>query len=151
MNKITSLSRREFLKTTGLAGSGLLLGLAGVPSASATGSRPFGLPPFISIEPDGSIHIGMPGSEMGQGIHTTLASVLADELEIRMDQITSLETIHHPAFNNQPMKYFTSGVLDTQMTGGSITLLAFFGQFRKMGAAAREMLRLAAAERTIRL
>ncbi|GIS91479.1 MAG: hypothetical protein CM1200mP20_15200 [Pseudomonadota bacterium] len=44
------------------------------------------------------------------------------------------------------MKYFTSGVLDTQMTGGSITLLAFFGQFRKMGAAAREMLRLAAAE-----
>ena len=80
MNKITSLSRREFLKTTGLAGSGLLLGLAGAPSASATGSRPFGLPPFISIEPDGSIHIGMPASEMGQGIQSTLASVLADEL-----------------------------------------------------------------------
>ena len=146
MNKITSLSRREFLKTTGLAGSGLLLGLSGTTLVSTADSGTFGLPPFISIEPDGSIHIGMPGSEMGQGIHTTLASVLADELEIRMDQITSLETIHHPAFNNQPMKYFTSGVLDTQMTGGSITLLAFFGQFRKMGAAAREMLRLAAAE-----
>ena len=146
MNTITSLSRRQFLKNTGLAGSGLLLGLAGTSSTIAAESGNFELPPFVSIQPDGSIRIGMPCSEMGQGIHTTLASVLADELEITIDQISSLETIHHPAFRNEPIKYLTSGVMDIQMTGGSVSLIAFYGSFRKMGATAREMLRGAAAE-----
>jgi len=146
MNTITNLSRRQFLKNTGLAGSGLLLGLAGTPSTIAAESDVFELPPFVSIQPDGNIRIGMPCSEMGQGIHTSLASLLAEELEISMDQITSLETIHHPAFRNEPIKLLTGGVMDYQMTGGSVSLVGFYGPFRKMGATAREMLRGAAAE-----
>ncbi len=148
MSTINNLSRRDFLKTTGLAGGGLLLGLADAVSVQgATEGSTFELPPFVSIFPDGSIHVGMPASEMGQGIHTGLGALLAEELEIEMDQITSMKTIHHPAFRNGPVSYLTGGVLNMQITGGSLSMYAFYGAFRKMGATAREMLRSAAAER----
>ena len=148
MSTITKLSRRDFLKTTGFAGGGLLLGLTGTAAAAGAAEHTaFELPPFVSILPDGAIQVGMPASEMGQGIHTGLAALLAEELKIEMDQITSMETIHHPVFRNGPVSYLTSGVLNTQITGGSLSMYAFYGAFRKMGATAREMLRGAAAER----
>lgn len=146
MNTILNLSRREFLKTTGLASGGLLLTLSGVPLTASAGTGSFDLAPYVNILADGSISLGVPSSEMGQGVHTSLATILAEELEIEMDQVSSVKTIHHPAFVNPIMKELSGGVLVGQMTGGSFSVAAFYLPLRKMGATAREMLRAAAAE-----
>ena len=51
------------------------------------------LPPYLRIASDGGIHLGVPSSEMGQGIHTTLAMLVAEELEVEMEQIQHIETL----------------------------------------------------------
>jgi len=146
MNTILNLSRREFLKTTGLASGGLLLSLSGVPLTANAGTGSFDLAPYINIMADGSISLGVPSSELGQGVHTSLATILAEELEIEMDQVSSVKTIHHPAFKNPMIKELSGGVMHTQTTGGSWSVAGFYVPLRKMGATAREMLRAAAAE-----
>ena len=82
---------------------------------------------------------------MGQGIHTTLAMLLAEELEVEMDQIRHIETLHHPDFKHPTFSEWTNSALNAQMTGGSVSIRAWHQPFRKLGATARELLRSAAA------
>ena len=91
--KIVQLNRREFLKSSALTGGGLALGLSGLPKLAQAGTGS-ALPPYLRIAPDGGIHLGVPSAEMGQGIHTTLAMLLAEELEVEMSQIHHIETLH---------------------------------------------------------
>ena len=143
MNTV-QLNRRDFLKTSALAGGGLALGLSGFTELvqAATGSA---LPPYLRIAPDGGIHLGVPSAEMGQGTHTTLAMLLAEELEVEMSQIRHVETIHHPDFKHPTFREWTNSVANFQMTGGSVSIRAWHQPFRKLGATARELLRSAAA------
>ena len=67
--KIVQLNRRDFLKYSALMGSGLTLGLSGF-TKLATADTGSALPPYLRIAPDGSIYLGVPSSEMGQGSHT---------------------------------------------------------------------------------
>ena len=96
--KVIKLNRRDFLKSSALAGGGLILGFSGLPRLVQAGHRELALMPYMRIASDGGIHLGVPSSEMGQGTHTTLAMLLAEELEVEMEQIRKIETLHHPDF-----------------------------------------------------
>ncbi|MDW8205107.1 MAG: xanthine dehydrogenase family protein molybdopterin-binding subunit [Cytophagales bacterium] len=133
-----TIPRREFLKTTGVAGSALALGflfvdqkpvLAKVADGSSTE-----ITPFISIEPSGKIVLVNPRPDMGQGTFHTIPSLIAEELEVEMSQITVI-----PSDGNR--KY------GAQQSGGSSSVRTSWKPMREAGAAARLMLIQAAAKR----
>ncbi len=84
-----SVSRREFLKRS-LSGAGLAIAVSitpfGTKILNASGSDAGKLASFkptawFEITPDNRVVVTVPSSEMGQGIHTALPMILADELE----------------------------------------------------------------------
>lgn len=131
-----ALSRRQLLIGASLTGAGLVIGLRPQPSAAAT--QPFAPNAFIRIPPEGKIAFIMPSVEMGQGIYTAVAMMLAEELEVGLDQVV-LE--HAPA----DPKHYANPLLGDQITGGSFAIRGVYEQMRKAGAAARIMLVRAAA------
>ena len=118
---IFHLNRREFLKSSALAGGGLILGLSGLPKLAQAGGE-LAMPSYLRIAPDGGIHLGVPSAEMGQGIHTTLAMLLAEELEVEMSQIHHIETLHHPDFKHPTFREWTNSAANFQITGGSVSI-----------------------------
>ncbi|MCZ3380548.1 xanthine dehydrogenase family protein molybdopterin-binding subunit [Rhizobium sp. AG207R] len=147
------MSRRKFIA----GASALVMGFAfdrparamvpadaavGAGAADAIGSGFEGFVPdgFIRISTDGRIVLVVPGSEMGQGIATTEAMLLAEELEVALEQV---EVALAPA----DAKAYDQSILHNQITGGSTSVRAFFTPLRQAGAAARLMLVSAAAER----
>ena len=142
---IFHLNRREFLKSSSLAGGGLILGLSTFPKLAQAGGE-LAMPPYLRIDQDGGIHLGVPSSEMGQGTHTTLAMLVAEELEVEMEHIQHIETLHHPDFKNGYLKTLAPK-FNFQTTGGSSSIQAWHQPFRKLGATARELLRTAAANK----
>ena len=132
---IFHLNRREFLKSSSLAGGGLILGLSTFPKLAQAGGE-LAMPPYLRIDQDGGIHLGVPSSEMGQGTHTTLAMLVAEELEVEMEHIQHIETLHHPDFKNGYLKTLAPK-FNFQTTGGSSSIQAWHQPFRKLGATAR--------------
>ncbi|AUX75678.1 xanthine dehydrogenase family protein molybdopterin-binding subunit [Sinorhizobium fredii] len=130
------VSRRHFLIGASLTGAGLVIGLQ--PSPSSAAAEAFEPNAFIRIPADGKIVFVMPSVEMGQGIYTSVAMLLAEELEVTLDQV---ELEHAPA---DPTRY-ANPLLGDQITGGSIAIRAVYEPMRKAGAAARIMLVNAAA------
>ncbi|MCV9966425.1 molybdopterin-dependent oxidoreductase [Pararhizobium sp. BT-229] len=130
------ISRRHFLIGVSLTGAGLVIGLQ--PSPSSAAAEAFEPNAFIRIPAEGKIVFVMPSAEMGQGIYTSVAMLLAEELEVPLDQVT-LE--HAPA---DPGRY-SNPLLGDQITGGSLAIRAVYEQMRKAGATARVMLVNAAA------
>jgi len=92
---------------------------------------------WVRIAPDNSITLVASQSEMGQGITTTLASALADELGISLKLVSIEFAGYDPAYRD-PLYNF-------MFTGNSQGISSFYEMMRKMGAAAREMLVSAAA------
>lgn len=125
-----SVSRRHFLIGASLTGAGLVIGLRPSPSYAAEAFEPNA---FIRIPAEGKIVLVMPSVEMGQGIYTSVAMLLAEELEVPLDHVV-LE--HAPA---DPTLY-SNPLLGDQITGGSLAIRAVYDQMRKAGAAARIML-----------
>lgn len=130
------LSRRHFLIGASLTGAGLVIGLQ--PSPSSAAAEAFEPNAFIRIPAEGKVVFVMPSVEMGQGIYTSVAMLLAEELEVSLDQV---ELEHAPA---DPTRY-ANPLLGDQITGGSIAIRAVYEPMRKAGAAARIMLVNAAA------
>src|SRR6267378_1346638 len=86
------LDRRGFLKAGAAAVGGfvinLALPLAPRPAGAATPASPIFAPnAFISIDRQGAVTLVMPMVEMGQGIYTAMAMLLAEELEVGLDQV----------------------------------------------------------------
>ena len=137
----TSISRRTFLKATGLtiAVSVTPLG-ARLLNASGKEEALSGFKPNIwfEIKPDNRVAITVGASEMGQGAHTALAMIIADELEADWKQI---KVSHGPA-----AKEFKNPIWDDQITVGSASVRGFYEPLRKAGASGRAMLIKAAAE-----
>jgi isoquinoline 1-oxidoreductase beta subunit len=139
----TLISRREFLKTT-LAGAGLTLAASITPfgsrllSAQEVKKGLFNPNVWIRITPDNVVTIVVNKSEMGQGVLTSLPMIAADELEADWKQVRFLEA---PGGN----KYIDPN-WGMQLTGGSTSIRHMFEPLRKAGAAARQMLRTAAAQ-----
>ncbi|MGV2140001.1 molybdopterin cofactor-binding domain-containing protein [Agrobacterium sp. 16-2014-1-2a] len=114
------------------------LGQAGALDASATGFDGFVPDGFIRVGADGQIVLVIPSAEMGQGIATTQAMLLAEELEVGLDQVEVALAPADPTAYNQ-------SILKGQITGGSTSVRAFYLPLRQAGAAARTMLINAAA------
>jgi isoquinoline 1-oxidoreductase beta subunit len=92
---------------------------------------------FVRIGADGRIVLIMPSAEMGQGIYTAEAMLIAEELEVGLDQ---LEVVAAPV-----SVLYTQPLFKAQMTGGSTSIRGFWLPLRQAGAAARMMLTAAAA------
>ena len=133
-----TLSRRVFL-----SGAGALVVAANLPAGSrmaraATGD--FAPNAFIRISEDGRIALIMRDVEMGQGIWTGASMLLAEELEVGLDQVT-------PEFAPPNEKLYASPLLQMQATGGSTSMRGDWDEFRKIAAVTRAVLVQAAARR----
>src|SRR4030095_6436973 len=94
---------------------------------------------WIAISSDGSVTLQCAHSEMGQGILTTFAAILADELAADW---TGDKVVAPP-----PAAPYRHPTYDWQFTGNSESIRTYHALLRKMGAAAREMLIAAAGAR----
>src|ERR1700730_9792892 len=145
--KISDGVSRRALLTGGLAGGFLLAfhlpvrALAPTepvqPPDDTTGK--FAPNAFIRIDEAGKTTLVMPQVEMGQGIYTGVAMVLAEELDA---DYSSIVLEHAPA--NE--KLYANPAFGIQATGGSTSLRAFWKPLRAAGATARAMLVQAAAQ-----
>jgi isoquinoline 1-oxidoreductase beta subunit len=145
--KMSDTVSRRTLLTGGLAG-GFLLAFH-LPLRALTPNEPaqppdvtdgkFAPNAFIRIDAAGHTTLVMPQVEMGQGIYTGVAMILAEELDADLKQVT-LE--HAPA--NE--KLYANPAFGIQATGGSTSVRAFWTPLRNAGASARAMLVQAAAQ-----
>jgi isoquinoline 1-oxidoreductase beta subunit len=144
MAKKFDAARRSFLKIGMAVGGGLLLGvrLAGTAAAADDEVREgviFAPNAWVRIGSDDSITVIIDRSEMGQGVLTSLAMLVAEELEVPLDRVRTEFAPAAPAYINK-----LSGV---QSTGGSTSIRNGWEPLREAGATAREMLIAAAAEK----
>lgn len=95
---------------------------------------------FVRIDPAGEISLLIPNIEMGQGIHTAEAMLIAEELEVGLDQVRVLPAPPNEELYKQPL-------LQSQTTGGSTSIRSTWGPLREAGAVARTLLVGAAAQR----
>jgi isoquinoline 1-oxidoreductase beta subunit len=138
-------SRRSFLKLAGVAGGGLLLGmrlpgLARGADAGADAPADFAPNAFLRIDPKGTITLIMAHTEVGQGIYTSSAMLMGEELEVGLDQIAV-----EPA--PPDIAKYMDPILYDQATGGSASTRADWKRLREAAATARVMLVAAAAAR----
>ena len=133
------LSRREFMKATGVAGGGLMLGIGAVPAGAQEAKRMV-YPPsaFVRIAPDGRTTVMVNRLEFGQGVSTALPMLIAEELDCEWDKVRAelapaAEVYADPNFG-------------IQYTGGSSSVASSWKQYRVIGASARGMLIAAAAQ-----
>ena len=109
-------------------------------AAAADGNPAFAPNAFIRIDADGLVRLVMPNVEMGQGIYTGACMMLAEELDVGMDQIR----VEHAPPNEE---LYSMPLLGGQITGGSTSTRGHWGVLREAGAVARSMLVAAAAQR----
>lgn len=135
MGEIQRVSRREFLRRTGLAGGGLVLGLsiASWPGDDARGAEAFQPNVFVAVGEDGRVRIWVSRSEMGQGTRTGMPMILAEELEVALDDVEVVQADGDEKYGHQ-------------LTGGSLSVRLMWDPLRRAGATARELLIQAAAE-----
>jgi isoquinoline 1-oxidoreductase beta subunit len=131
-----ALNRRSFLQVTATASGGLLLGTWLEPTFAAAspalGNDPFVPNAFIRITADGSVTIIAKNPEIGQGVKTSLPMTIAEELDVRWEDVTIEQGDLNPAYGGQ-------------VAGGSTGTPTNWEPLRRAGAAARQMLVAAAA------
>ncbi len=139
---LVNASRRRFIKSSAIAGGGLIIGF----SLNGCSSGPPPLQPmagafepnaFLQITPENMIRFYCPRDEMGQGVTTGLTTLIAEELDVVPGTIDIALAGPHSDYNNPNM-----GV---QATGGSNSLKAHYLQLRQVGANVRAVLLEAAA------
>jgi isoquinoline 1-oxidoreductase subunit beta len=143
----TAMSRRAFLQSTGLLLGFALTGASTESVFAAPASQvvenevtgTFAPNGFIRINPTGAVTLVMPMAEMGQGVYTALSMLLAEELEVKLDQI---QLQHAPA--NDAL--YANSFLHIQTTGASASVRAFWTPLRQAGAVGRNLLIAAAAK-----
>jgi len=139
------VSRRELLFAGAAAGGGLLLGwrVDARPRiiAAAAQATPSAFAPnaFIRIGRDGRVTMVIGQVEMGQGTYTSLPMLLAEELEVGLEQV---QVEHAPPDD----KLYANPLVGFQMTGASTSVKELYEPMRRAGAAARSMLVAAAAQ-----
>jgi isoquinoline 1-oxidoreductase subunit beta len=133
-----TLSRRDVL----VSGAGLLIAFH-VPrkGRAAQTDKKSSVDPnaFVRVAPGESVTVLLAHSEMGQGIWTSLAMLIAEELDCDWSKVRVEHAPAAPAYAHT--------VYGIQMTGGSTTTMSEFDRYRTVGAMAREMLVRAAADR----
>ena len=137
-------TRRDFLKGSAAATGALVIGFTlpmtsrfAQAAAAATSGAGFAPNAFLRIAPSGQVTVICGLSEMGQGVHMGIASLVAEELDadwksVKLEQAPVDKAYINPLFG-------------MQATGGSTAIRGHYEPMRKAGAAAREMLVTAAA------
>ena len=137
MEKI-EMKRRDFVKIFGLATGGLLLGCNVSADKVVVNTLENGISfvpnLFIQLQKDGTVTIVVARSEMGQGIRTSMASAIAEDLEADWKYVTVQQATGDAKFGNQN-------------TDGSRSIRTLLKPMRKMGAMARSILEQAAAKK----
>ncbi len=143
--KTSDLVSRRTLLTGGLAGGFLLAFHLPVRAVNEPVQPPdatdgkFAPNAFIRIDAAGHTTLVMPQVEMGQGVYTSIAMILAEELDADLRQIT----LQHAPPND---KLYGNPTFGLQVTGNSNSIRAFWKPLRNAGASARAMLVQAAAQ-----
>jgi isoquinoline 1-oxidoreductase subunit beta len=143
-----AMSRRAFMHGAGLVLGFALTATSARPVFAADGTRilqgevtaTFAPNGFIRINPTGAVTLIMPMIEMGQGVYTALPMLLAEELEVRLDQVELQHAPPNPAL-------YANSLIGIQNTGGSASVRAFWTPLRQAGAVGRNLLIAAAARR----
>lgn len=138
-----TVSRRDFLQATAGSAAGLLLSFY-VPQGVRAAPKEAQPPPlspnaFVRVATDESVTVLLAHSEMGQGIWTGLAMLIAEELECDWSKVRSEHAPAAPVYGHPVMQF--------QMTGGSSSTNSEFDRYRTVGAMAKDMLLRAAAAR----
>jgi isoquinoline 1-oxidoreductase subunit beta len=171
--------KRRTLILSGLAGAGaLLVGWGVMPARSRLGKGELLLPQsgevalngWIKIAQDGSILMAMPRSEMGQGIHTALPMLVAEELDVPLSQVRIVQAGMDAIYGNVSMfvaslpfhpnqdgsmlvntgEWMTGKLareLGVIVTGGSSSVADAWGSVRLAAATARAQLAQAASSK----
>ena len=139
-----TVSRRDFVVVLTATGGGLMLGwrVGGRPGVeTAVAATPPGFAPnaFIRIGRDGRVTVIVGQAEMGQGTYTAFPMLVAEELEVGLDQVQ----IEHALPDD---KLYANPLVGFQMTGASSSVKFLYEPMRRAGAAARSMLVAAAAQ-----
>ncbi|WP_411030783.1 molybdopterin cofactor-binding domain-containing protein [Spongiimicrobium sp. 3-5] len=134
-------SRRSFIRTSSLAGGGLLIGFNLFNACKPQAAPPIDISQlnfndfnaFIKIADNGAVTIFSPNPEIGQGVKTSMPMIIAEELDVAWENV-----------------YVAQGILDTnnytrQVAGGSQSIRFGWDALRQTGATARQMLVNAAA------
>ena len=135
----TTLSRRNFLKSATSAGAVLAIGFDPRGALASTAEIGGNLTPFVKISHDGNVTAIIKHFEGGQGTATGLSALIAEELNMSLQDMTFEMA---PADNARYANLF----FGSQGTGGSTAMANSFMQYRTAAAAAREMLIAAAGE-----
>lgn len=172
MSRLGRYTRRAFLVTSAAVAGGVAFGVwkaREVPPNPLTPAEGTALNPWLVIDGEG-VTVVVPRAEMGQGVRTTLAALVAEELDA---DFAAIRVIHGPpaqAYYNgalieaglpYPAYALTDRqrwigaqmavlpkLLSLQVTGGSTSTVDAFEKMRLAGATARETLKLAAAARS---
>jgi isoquinoline 1-oxidoreductase beta subunit len=142
--KISGEVSRRALLTGGLAGGFLFAFHLPVRAVNEPVQPPdvtdgkFAPNAFIRIDNAGKTTLVMPQVEMGQGVYTAVAMILAEELDADFAQLT----LEHAPPND---KLYGNPTFGLQVTGNSNSIRAFWKPLREAGAGARAMLVQAAA------
>jgi isoquinoline 1-oxidoreductase subunit beta len=141
MNHMPKIDRRSFLVGTAAVGGGLSLGLRLPFAPDTANAAAMGVPEinaWVVVRPDDSVVIRIARSEMGQGSLTGLAQLVAEELDCDWSKVT---TEYPTPGENVARKRIWGDYAST----GSRSIRESHEYVRKGGAAAREMLKQAAA------
>ena len=137
----TTYNRRSFLKTTALAGGGMMIGfswLTGCQPAPEAGleipKEWFEINSFLKIGENGVVTIMSPNPEFGQNVKTAMPMIVAEELDVDWKNVI----VEQAPFNTD--------LYTRQMAGGSQSIRQGWQGLRMAGATARQMLREAAAQ-----
>ena len=138
----TSIGRRSFLKTTTLAGGGLILNFCWLASCQSVSEEDIRNPPkewfdfngYLKIGDNGQVTIMSPNPEGGQNVKTSMPMIVAEELDIDWKNVI----VEQASLNTD--------LYSRQFIGGSNAIRTSWKGLRMAGATARKMLREAAAQ-----
>jgi len=138
MNPIKNISRRSFVRSIGLASGGLILAcntsvFSDNEKEELKNLIDFNPNLFVQLNSDGSLILIASRSEMGNGVRTSLTSVIADEMEADWSKVIVKQAVGDKKYGDQN-------------TDGSRSIRYLFKPMRKMGAMAKAMLITAAAQ-----
>ena len=137
----TKIGRRTFIKSSTLAGGGLMLGFNWLASCNLTAKEVFQLPKewfsingYLKIADNGQVTIMSPNPEGGQNVKTSMPMIVAEELDVDWNTVT----VEQAPLNTE--------LYNRQFIGGSQAIRTSWEGLRMAGATARYMLTAAAAE-----
>lgn len=137
----TTYNRRSFIKSSALAGGGMVIGFSWLASCNPTPEQVSNMPKewfdingFLKIGDNGMVTIMSPNPEIGQNVKTSMPMIVAEELDTDWDNVI----VEQAPLNTD--------IFQRQLAGGSQSIRAGWQGLRMAGATARHMLIAAAAE-----